>query len=262
VKKLKTRDITLTAMNAALYAVVGLVVYFVFPIVAPSVGGVRFWPVVIIPATFALLFGAKVGGIGAAIGIFISDVLIHGDALLSLTVGVPANIAAFGLIGFLSSKKLDWKKTFFGLGVGIVLIVTLSYLVLTPETLINYFGVAFEEALFNVYVVLFVFAISYIIVIATGFFRPKWRGFGVASVVGATFGSAIIGVGIWAYTQIFALPAAVGGAQNLPFYAGLIVFAWTFATEIPFMVILVPPIAEACYKAFPSLYQRKEERLQ
>src|SRR3990172_12849513 len=123
--KLKSTDVTLTAMNAALYAAVGLAVYFIFPIVAPTVGGVRFWPVVIIPATFALLFGPFVGGLGAAIGIFISDVLIHGDPLLSLTVGVPANLVAFGVIGYLSHFQLNWKKTSLGLGAGVAVLGTL-----------------------------------------------------------------------------------------------------------------------------------------
>jgi hypothetical protein len=250
---LKPIDITLIAMNAALYAAIGLVVYFVFPVVAPTVGGVRFWPVVVIPATFSLLFGATVGGIGAAIGIFISDTLIHGDPLLSLVVGVPANFIAFSVIGYLSNKALDWKKTFLSLGIGVAILATLAYLVITPENVINYFGVSFNEAILNIYIVLAIFIISYIIVLSVGYARPKWRSFGVASVVGAIIGSATIGVGLWGYTQIFALPAAIGGAANLPYYAGLILFAWTFATEIPFMVILVPPIAEACYLAFPSL---------
>src|SRR3972149_2048592 len=163
---LKSTDVTLTAMNAALYAAIGLAVYFIFPVVAPTFGGVRFWPVVVIPATFAFLFGAKVGGVGAAIGIFISDMFIHGDALLSLTVGVPANIVAFGLIGYLSHVKLNWKKTFLGLGVGVAVLATLAYLVITPETVANYFGgIPLEQALWNIYFVLGIFVISYIIVI-------------------------------------------------------------------------------------------------
>ena len=258
---LKSIDVTLIAMNAALYTAVGLVIYFVFPIVAPTVGGVRFWPVVVIPATFAFLFGPMVGGVGAAIGIFISDTLIHGDPLLSFTVGVPANLVAFGLIGYLSHKKLDWKKTFLSLGVGVAILATLAYLVITPENVANYFGVTLEEAFVNISVVLAIFVLSYVIAIAVGYARPKWRSFGAASVVGAILGSAIIGVGIWAYTQFLALPAAIGGAANLPYYAGLILFTWTFATEIPFLIIVVPPIAEACYKAFPSLKpQQKTEK--
>jgi len=255
---LKALDLTLMAMNAALYAAIGYLVYFIFPLVAPTIGGVRFWPVVVIPATFALLFGPVVGGGGAAIGIFISDMLIHGDPLLSLTAGVTSNLVCFGLIGYLSHKRLDWKKAFLGLGIGVAILVTLAYLVITPQTIVNYFGTTFEQALWNVYFVLAIFVVSYLIVIAIGSVRPKWRSFGAASVVGSVVGSAIIGVGVWGYTQFLSLPTAIGGAHNLPYYAGLILFAWTFATEIPFMVILVPIIGEACYRAFPSLRPKQE----
>jgi uncharacterized membrane protein len=260
---LKALDLTLMAMNAALYAAIGYLVYFIFPVVAPTIGGVRFWPVVVIPATFALLFGPIVGGGGAAIGIFISDMLIHGDPLLSLTAGVTSNLVCFGLIGYLSHKKLDWKKTFLSLTIGIVVLATLVYLIITPETLINYFStpthvLTSSEAAWNVYFVLAILAISCTLVVAIGYVRPKWRSFGTASVVGSVIGSAIIGVGVWGYTQFFSLPTAIGGARNLPYYAGLILFAWTFATEIPFMVILVPPIGEACYRAFPSLRPKQE----
>ena len=254
----KALDVTLLAMNAALYAAVGYLIYFIFPVVAPTIGGVRFWPVVVIPATFALLFGPIVGGGGAAIGIFISDMLIHGDPLLSLTAGVTSNFVCFGLIGYLSRKKLDWRKTFATLGIGVAILVTLAYLVITPETIVNYFGTTLEQALWNVYFVLAIFVVSYVIIIAIGYVRPKWRSFGAASVVGSIVGSAIIGLGVWGYTQFIALPAAIGGARDLPYYAGLILFAWTFATEIPFMVILVPPIGEACYRAFPSLRPKQE----
>jgi hypothetical protein len=257
--RLRALDITLMAMNAALYAAIGYLVYFIFPVVAPTVGGVRFWPVVVIPATFAVLFGPIVGGGGAAIGIFISDMLIHGDPLLSLTAGVTSNLVCFGLIGYLSQKKLDWKKTFLSLGVGVAILATLTYLIVTPETLVNYFGTTVEQGLWNTYIVLAIFIASYAVVIAVGLIQAKWRSFGAASVMGSVIGSAIIGIGVWGYTQFFALPAAIGGAQNLPYYAGLILFAWTFATEIPFMVIVVPPIVEACRKAFPRLNTRQEE---
>jgi len=256
---LKALDITLIAINAALYAAIGYVLYAIFPFVCPTVGGVRFWPVVVIPATFSVLFGPIVGGGGAAIGIFISDMLIHGDPLLSLTAGVTSNFVCFGLIGYLSRMNLNWKKAFSGLAVGIAILATLGYLIITPEAVVNYFNVSLEEALWNIYVVLAIFVISYAIAIAVGYVRPKWRSFGVASVVGSIVGSGIIGIGVWGYTQFFTMPAAIGGAHNLPYYAGLILFAWTFATEIPFMIILVPPIVEACQKAFPSLKTKQEE---
>lgn len=260
-------NITLTALNGALYAAIGYVLYVVFPFLCPTVGVVRFWPVVVIPATFAVLFGSFVGGVGAAIGIFISDILIHGDPLLSLSVGVPSNFIGFALIGYLSHKNLDWKKTFLALGIGIFMLVTIGYLILTPETVVNYFStpefqMSVEEALWNIFFVLGIFVVSYIIIIVVGCFRSEWRSFGVASVIGLVVGSGIIGIGVWAYTQVFTLPAAIGGAHNLPFYAGLILFAWTFATEIPFLVVLVPPIVEACYAAFPPLKAQEKSKIQ
>jgi hypothetical protein len=261
---LKALDVTLIAINAALYAAIGYVLYVIFPFVCPTVGGVRFWPVVVIPATFSVLFGPIVGGGGAAIGIFISDMLIHGDPLLSLTAGVTSNLVCFGLIGYLSRMNLNWKKAFLGLGVGIAILATLGYLAATPENVINYFStpgstISVEQALWNIFFVFFIFVISYAIAITVGYARPKWRSFGVASVVGSIVGSGIIGVGVWGYTQFFTMPAVIGGAHNLPYYAGLILFAWTFATEIPFMIILVPPIVEACQRAFPSLKTKQEE---
>jgi hypothetical protein len=247
------------AVNAALYAAIGYVLYAIFPFLCPTIGVVRFWPVVVIPATFAVLFGSVVGGVGAAIGIFISDMLIHGDPLLSLTAGVTSNFVCFGLIGYLSHANLNWKKAFVGLGIGVALLATIGYLLIAPETVVSYYAIPLGEALWNIYVVLAIFVVSYAIVIAAGYFSPKWRGFGVASVAGSIIGSAIIGIGVWGYTQLFTLPTAIGGAHNLPFYAGLILFTWTFATEIPFIVVLVPPIAEACYKAFPSLRPKQKE---
>jgi hypothetical protein len=35
-----------------------------------------------------------------------------------------------------------------------------------------------------------------------------------------------------------------------------ILFIWTFATEIPFILLLGPPVIKACYKAFPSFKLR------
>jgi len=44
-----------------------------------------------------------------------------------------------------------------------------------------------------------------------------------------------------------------GFERNAPLYASFFWMVWTFATEIPFLVALVPPIAKICYKAFPFL---------
>ena len=95
-----SKDLALCAMNGALYATVGYTTYL-----GIVVFGVRFWPAVVAPATFSVLFGPMVGGVGASIGIFIADMLTHGMALLSLSVGVPANFACFYIIGLLSGQE-------------------------------------------------------------------------------------------------------------------------------------------------------------
>jgi hypothetical protein len=79
---------------------------------------------------------------------------------------------------------------------------------------------------------------------------PNRKSYGVACVLGLLAGSAIIGIGVWGFSQIFMLPS---GETNLPFYASILWFVWTYATEIPFLVVLVPPILKACYSAFPRL---------
>jgi uncharacterized membrane protein len=90
--------VTMISLCAALYVVLGYLTFL--GVFAPIVGIVRFWGIaVVVPAVFAFLFGGVVGGVGAAIGIFISDMLIHGNALLSLTVGVPSNFVMFYIIG-------------------------------------------------------------------------------------------------------------------------------------------------------------------
>jgi uncharacterized membrane protein len=104
-KKLQTHDVVTIALCAALYAVVGYFTSF-----GLNFGGVAFWPAAFIPAIFAVLFGPWVGGLGAAIGIFIRDMIFHGDPLFSLVAGVSANFTAFFIIGYMSKTKLNKKK--------------------------------------------------------------------------------------------------------------------------------------------------------
>ena len=82
---------------------------------------------------------------------------------------------------------------------------------------------------------------------------PEFKSYGVASIVGLAVGSTIIGFGIWTFSQFFPLPYGFGWETKAPFYASFIWLTWTFSTEIPFLVTLVPPILKACYKAFPWL---------
>lgn len=229
-------------ISAALYAIVGILTNI--GIVSPVVGVVKFWPAVIIPAIFAVLFGPWVGGISAAIGIFISDMIQpgHGIALLSLTVGVPSNFIGFYLIGLFTRKKMKWRNILISLIIGSIIITGLIGYLYSIESLsidltIMFLGIVYA---------------CVIISIGFGLWKPDWKNYGFASVIGLIVGSIIIGLGLWIYSQFLPLPLT-GFERNAPFYAIFLWTVWTFATEIPFLVTIVPPVAKICYRAFPSL---------
>lgn len=246
---MKAIEIAMIGVCAALYAVVGRLTDL--GIVAPVVGVVAFWPAAVIPAIFAVLFGPWTAGTGAAIGIFIRDMLFHGDPFLSLSAGVTANFAGFFLIGYISRKELDLKKIIIGIVIGTVA-VSLGFMLptlLLPTESVGFTGLSATES-----TLLFFATVigSCLIIAVVGFLWPKWRNFGVASVIGLGVGSAIIGVVLWVYSQLFFSPTGIF-TSPVPSYFILLWFVWTFATEIPFILLLGPPIIKACYKAIPSL---------
>lgn len=245
---MKTLEVAMTAVCAALYAIVGYLTNL--GIVSPVVGVVRFWPSVIVPAVFAILFGPWVGGIGAGIGIFFADMIHpgHGIALLSLTVGVPSNFLGFFILGYIGRKNVEWKHIIAGLGLSGIMVVMIVYLLVSTI-------LSFDIAL----LFLGVFFGTYAIALAVGYILPEWKSYELASVAGLAIGSAWIGFGLWAYSQVLPLPLALGWEMNAPFYASFLWLVWTFATEIPFLVALGPPILRACYKAFPSLKPSAKE---
>jgi len=246
---MRTLDVAMIGVSAALYAIVGYLTNL--GIVSPVVGVVRFWPAVIVPAAFAVLFGPWVGGVSAAIGIFISDMVHpgHGIALLSLTVGVPANFAGFFLIGLISRRNMKWRHIAIALIAGSLAVIgmiayLLSLSLLSVDVAALFLGVFFACC---------------VIVVGVGLWKPEWKSYGVASVVGLFVGSAYIGFGLWIYSQFLPLPLTFGEwARNAPFYASFLWLVWTFATEIPFLITIVPPIVKACYRAFPSLKPAEE----
>ena len=74
-----------------------------------------------------------------------------------------------------------------------------------------------------------------------------------------TAGAALLSVSYWGYSQLFFDPT---GYVTAPLEASIIpiLFVWTFVTEIPFVLLIGPPIIKACYKAFPSLNLRTQNR--
>lgn len=243
---MKTLNVAMIGICAALYALIGRLTDL-----GITVGGVAFYPAVVIPAVFSVLFGPLVGGLGAAIGIFIRDMLFHGDPLLSISAGVTANFAGFYILGYISRTDLNWKKVGTGLAIGGTIIAAgllLPTILLPTETQI-FTGLSSLDS-----VLLFIIAViaSIIIIMAVAKFWPEWRNYGVGSVTGLGIGSAIIALVVWAYSQIF---FSQQGYFKQPLSSTLIpiIFIWTFATEIPFILLLGPPVLKVCYKAFPAL---------
>lgn len=244
--KFSAFNIAIIAISAAIYAVVGYLTSF-----GLSFGGVAFWPAAFVPAIFAVLFGPWEGGIGAAIGIFIRDVVVIGQPLLSFTVGVPANFAAFFLIGYFAHANLDRKKTVLSLiiGVGVILAGLLLPTLFVPSVSVGYTGLSTETV-----VVLFsvVMGVSFILFAVIAKQWKEFRSFGVGSIIGMAVGAMIIAFGVWAYSQLF---FSSTGYFTAPLTASIssLVFVWTFVTEIPFVLIFVPPIAKVARIAFPFL---------
>lgn len=209
------------------------------------IGVVRFWPAVIIPAVFSILFGPIIGGVGAALGIFISDMMIHGDALLSLTVGVPSNLLAFYLIGYINQINISKKIMIVGTAMGVIFALSsvLMYVFYS-----NYLGPAASLIFVGISLACVGLTIGVIV------FSPNWRRVNIASVIGLGVGSIWIGVGVWVYSKFFVLST---GVSNISSFAALGWFIWTYFTEIPFLLLLVPPILKAGYKVFGNLRQKK-----
>jgi uncharacterized membrane protein len=244
--RVKALDVAMIGICAALYAVVGRLTDL-----GITFGGVAFWPAAVIPAVFAVLFGPWVGGIGAAIGIFIRDMLFHGNPLLSLSAGVPPNFAEFFIIGYFSHSNFSRRKMILGALVGSVVVVAglLLPAFLLPNQLAGYVG---KSLSISVLLLLLTVGGSLLVIVIVSKKWSEWRKFGIGAIIGQGIGAAILSVAVWAYSQAF---ASSTNYFKTPLSSGLIplIFVWTFATEIPFILILGPPIVRACYRAFPSL---------
>ncbi len=239
---MKPIELTMISLNAALYASLGYLTYL--GIFAPIMGVVRFWGVaVVVPAIFATLFGPLVGGIGASIGIFISDMIIHGNALLSITVGIPANFVMFYLIGritrikYAQTKFLTWGAILGGLT--IFLLFLIGWLIRSNLSL----SMALTFLFFGALCIILIFLFEK--------YWPKWKNFALASIIGNGVGSAIVGFGVWAFSQFLILPGSL--EHDLPFTASLIWFTWTFSNQMPFLLALCPPILKVCFRVFPEV---------
>ncbi|MEM3617696.1 MAG: ECF transporter S component [Candidatus Bathyarchaeia archaeon] len=248
---MKTLHVAMAAICAALYALIGRLTDL-----GITFGGVAFWPAAVIPAVFSVLFGPWVGGTGAAIGIFIRDMLFHGDPLLSLSAGVTGNFAGGFLIGYFARTSLNWKRIGTSMFVGSVTVIAgllLPILMPVESEGLTKWPSHISIAVFSAAVIA-----SIAIMLAVTKFWPEWRSYTVGSIIGLGVAAAIIAPVVWAYSQIFWGPKKYF-MEPLPSSLIPLIFVWTFATEIPFVLLIGPPIIKACRSAFPSLTQSKKE---
>lgn len=232
-------QVATASLNAALYAALGAL-WTLFPL---TLFGVRFWPQVFVPGAFAVLFGPWVGGVGAAVGIFVADVVYgHHDALLSLLVGVPSNFACFALIGYLSRKSAERTRRLAMVSVGVAI----------PAVMVAYGLYAFSGSAGAVVATLGIAVVLLVVVPYVA--RSGWADVEASFSIGLGIGSTIIGLGIVAYSSFFVMPQVLGlGSGPLPVVFAVGATLWTYMSEIPFLLAITPPIVKAAQAAFPSL---------
>jgi hypothetical protein len=241
---LKTQDIAVIGICAALYAIVGISTANV------NFFGIGFLPAVVIPAVFAMLYGPWVGGISGAIGIFIRDMFVHGNAALSLVAGVPPNFILFFLIGYISYRNISLKQALAGVIVAAVGLLAPTIILLPDIT--AYTGLSTEVFLLS-FTLTFILSLAIIAAVAVRW--KEWRSYAIAAVVGQAVGAGLLSITVWGVSPLFL------SFFEAPLSASLIfpIFVWTFATELPFILLAGPPIIKICYRAFPSL-RRKENQ--
>ena len=206
--------------------------------------GVGFLPAVVIPAVFAALYGPWVGGISGAVGIFIRDLLVHGNAALSLIAGVPANFILFFLIGYITHKNITLKQAIAGVTVAAVGLIVPTVLFL-PD-FVSTFGLS-ADFLLIISTVTILPTLAIIAVVAIRW--KEWRSYAISAVIGLAMGAGLLSVTVYAVSPLFLsyFGEPYGASTILP------IFVWTFVTELPFILLAGPPISKACYRAFPSL---------
>jgi hypothetical protein len=242
--RFKTQDIAVIGISAALYAVFGILTANL------NFFGIGFLPAVVIPAVFAALYGPWVGGLSGAIGIFIRDMFVHGNAALSLIAGVPANFLLFFIIGYIYAKNISLKQTLIGVVVAAIALLVPT-LILLPDVL-AYTGLSSQVLIisFGLTVIL-----SLVVISLVAIRWKQWGSYAIGAVIAQAVGAGLLSVTVWLVSPLFLSFFGQPLASTLVFP----IFVWTFATELPFILLVGPVVIGICYRAFPAL-RRKETR--
>jgi hypothetical protein len=244
--RFKTQDIVLIAICAALYTVFGILTR------GFSFLGIGFLPAVVIPAIFAALFGPWVGGLGGAIGIFFRDLFVHGNGALSLIAGVPANFILFFIIGYISAKNISLKQAFAGIVIAAVGLLVPSIVFLQDFT--TYTGLS-TEAFFLSFILTIILSLVVIAVVSVRW--KEWRSYAIGAVVGQISGGLLLSITVYLISPWFLTSLGLDSPLAASFI--LPIFIWTLATEIPFILLVGPPIIKAVQRAFPSMQFRNSQ---
>jgi len=166
--------------------------------------------------------------------------IIHGNALLSLVAGVPANFVMFYIIGWIAKRS---PKSVFSRKFSIMSAIVIGIIFLVGW----YIGTDLSLTMASIF--LFFGVLSILLLALFEKYWHRWRIFALASIIGNAAGSLLVGLGVWAFSQFFILPGTLG--HNLPFTASMIWFTWTFSNQMPFLLVFCPPILKICQRIFP-----------
>jgi hypothetical protein len=246
---LTTQDIAAISICSALYAAVGYLTGFI------NFYGIGFLPAVVIPAVFATLFGPWVGGISGAIGIFMRDMFVHGNAPLSLVAGVPPNFILFFLIGYLYARNISLKQVLIcislaSIGLLVSSIVLLSNIETYTLIIEVWTGLTFKTFLLISTLIL---TVSLAAIAMVSIYWKEWRSYAIGTIIGQITGCLLLSVIVWIVSPLF-----VSILPNIAAIGVLPIFIWTIATEIPFILLLGPPIIKTVQNAFPALQYRNK----
>jgi hypothetical protein len=161
---------------------------------------------------------------------------------LSLIAGVTSNFVAFFLIGYIAKKKINWITPLVAYGVATAVFIWIGY---------AYTGLDFWTKIAFIGVVVASYVIFLVPVVVLR--NSRWRSFEVGSVLGMLLGAGIIAATVPPFIAYF----LNGAPLSIPL--ALSTFFFTFFTEIPFILVLGPPIIAAINRAFPALMRKNQK---
>jgi hypothetical protein len=169
--------------------------------------------------------------------------VVHGNPALSLIAGVPANFILFFLIGYLYTKNINLKQTLICISLAATGLLGASIVLLSDMTAFT--GLSTSVFLFTIILTV----ITSLVVITIVSIRWKeWNSYVIGAIIGQIAGGLLLSITVWAVSPLFLgyFGAPIDAIYVLP------LFVWTIATEIPFILLIGPPLIKIVQMAFPE----------